>query len=114
MTEVEVDNFRKLIKDMYDGFPNGQVRTIVERVVITEAMRNHLVDTKFLLKESHVVDGREEVWYMLGPNSLALLSSWETEELTKSIKKLTWVVVVMTALSLILLIIQTLRIVEII
>lgn len=108
--KIEVEKFKRLIRDMYRGFPNWQYRKMVEEVVVTEEMRKSLLDSKFLLKEKHVQNGQEYDIYMLGPNALNLVSAWETEDLTKSIKRLTWAVLVMTGISLTLLIIQTLRI----
>lgn len=107
--EIEVNKFKKLIKDMYRGFPNWQYRKMVEDVVITEEIRKSLLDSRFLLKEKHVKDGKKYDVYMLGTNALNLVSSWETEELTKSIRKLTLAVLIMTGISLSLLIIQTLK-----
>lgn len=108
-TEIEVKKFEKLIKEMYRGFPNWQFRKMVEDVVVTDEMRKQLIDVKYLIKEQHVVNGQKSDVYMLGPNALTLVSAWETEELTRSIKKLTWAVIIMTGVSLVLIIIQTLK-----
>lgn len=108
--KIEVEKFKKLIRDMYRGFPNWQYRKMVEDVIITDEMRKSLLDSKFLLKEKHVQKGQEYDVYMLGPNALNLVSAWETEDLTKSIKKLTWAVFILTGISLSLLIVQTLKI----
>jgi len=108
--EIEVERFKKLIKKMYRGFPNWQFKKMVEDVVITEEMRRQLIDAKFLLKEQYTINGQKQDVYMLGPNALPLVSAWETEELTKSIIKLTWVIIALTGINLILLIIQTLKI----
>ncbi len=107
--KVEVERFKKLIREMYRGFPNWQYRKMVEDVIITDEMRKSLLDSKFLLKEKHVQNGQEYDIYMLGPSALNLVSAWETEDLTKSIKRLTWTVLIMTGISLVLLIIQTLK-----
>jgi hypothetical protein len=108
--EIEVEKFKKLIKEMYRGFPNWQFRKMVEEVIVTEDMRKSLLDSKFLLKETHVAEGKEYDVYTLGVNALPLVSAWETEELTKSIRKLTWAVLIMTGISLLLLVAQTLNI----
>ena len=108
--QIEVKKFEKLVKEMYRGFPNWQFRKMVEDVVVTKEMRDQLIDAKFLVKEQHVVDRQKYDVYMLGPNALTLVSAWETEELTRSIKKLIWAVIIMTGASLIIIIIQTLKI----
>jgi len=108
--KIEVDKFKKLIREMYRGFPNWQFRKMVESVIVTDEMRKALIDAKFLMKEEYVADGNKCDVYMLGPNALSLVSAWETEDLTKSIRKLTWAVIVLTGISLALLVIQTLNI----
>lgn len=108
-TEIEVKKFKKLIKEMYEGFPNIQFRKKVEDVVVTDEMRKQLIDAKYLVREPYVMNGQESYFYMIGPNALALVSAWETEELTKSIKKLTWAVIIMTGVSLFFIVIQTLK-----
>ncbi|MFH1365040.1 MAG: hypothetical protein ABIH28_00455 [archaeon] len=108
--KIEVNKFKKLIREMYRGFPNWQFRKMVEEVIVTDEMRNALIDAKFLMKEEHVADGKKYDVYMLGPNALSLVSTWETEDLTKSIRKLTLAVIIMTGISLCLLILQTLNI----
>ena len=99
---TDINAFKKLIKSMYEGFPNWQYKQMVEQVIVTEEMRKKLIDTHFLVKEQHSVDGQKQDVYMLGPNSLALVSAWETEELTKSIKILTLVVVVLSIITIFL------------
>ena len=108
--QIEVKKFEELIKEMYRGFPNWQFKQMVEQVVVTEEMRKQLIDAKILSKEQYFVDARKQEVYMLGPNALALVSAWGTEELTGSIRRLTWAVLALTGISLVLLIIQTLRI----
>ena len=98
-SKVEVESFKELIKDMYRGFPNWQYNKMVEDVIKTQKMRDELVNAKFLLRESHIFQGEERELYMLGPNALQLVSAWETEELSKRVKKLTFLAVILASLS---------------
>jgi hypothetical protein len=97
--KIEVDKFKKLIKDMFRGFPNWQYKGMVEQVIVTENMRNELIKSGYLIKEEHRKDNQDFNIYMLGPNALPLVSAWETEELTKKIKGLTIAVITLTIIS---------------
>ena len=46
--KIEVETFKELIKEMYRWFPNWQFRKMVEEAIITDEMRNTLIDAKFL------------------------------------------------------------------
>jgi hypothetical protein len=100
--KVEVDKFKKLILDMYRGFPNFQYSGMVEQVVITQNVRDKLIEGDFLLKEKHAREGINYDVYMLGPNALALVSAWNTENLTRQIRILTIIVAAISALSLVI------------
>ena len=98
-SKVEVESFKELIKDMYRGFPNWQYNKMVESVIKTQKMRDELVNAKFLVREPHVFQGQQTELYMLGPNALQLVSAWETEELSKKVRKLTFWAVILASLS---------------
>jgi len=101
--ELENKKFKKLIKKLYKYFPNGQIiEDEIKKVIISEKMRNQLINNSFLIKESIILEGKEKFYYSLGPNSLTLVSSWETEELTKKMKNLTYWIIVLTGISILL------------
>ena len=91
--KIEVEKFRRLILEMYDGFPNYRYFGMVEDVIKSEKDRKRLIKHGFLIKEKT----NKGEHYSLGPNALSLVSSWKTEELTKNVRKLTWLLVVLTA-----------------
>lgn len=93
--KIEVNKFRKLILDMYRGFPNYRYFGMVESVIKTEEDRNQLIKHGFLVKEK--TDKRDQ--YSLGPNALLLVNSWKIENLTNKI-------VILTITMIILIIIQ--------
>ncbi len=100
--KVEVNKFKKLILDMYRGFPNFQYSGMVEQVVITQNVRDKLADGGFLIKENNASDYGESEIYMLGPNALALVSAWNTEDLTRQIRILTIIAAAVSAISLVI------------
>ena len=86
--EIEVNKFKKLVKDMYRGFPNFQYSNEVEKIIVMEEVRDELIKHGFLIKMTPIVNKNgEKLPYMLGPNSLSLVSAWKTEKLTR------WVIV---------------------
>ena len=107
----KIKTFRELINYFYNIFPNGLLsEDKINKIIVTEDVRKSLVEKRFLLREKLVSNKKYRFYYSLGPNSLSLVSSWKTEELTRSIKKLTWIAVVMTGISTILIIIQILKV----
>ncbi len=100
--KVEANRFKKLILDMYRGFPNFQYSGMVEQVVITQDVRDKLADGGFLIKENNASDYGESEIYMLGPNALALVSAWNTEDLTRQIRILTIIAAAVSAISLVI------------
>jgi len=101
-TRIEANGFKKLILDMYRGFPNFQYSGMVEQVVVMQNVRDKLVDGGFLIKENNASDYGESEIYMLGPNALALVSAWNTEDLTRQIRILTIIAAAISALSLVI------------
>ncbi len=92
--EIEVEKFKKLIKDMYKGFPNWVYH---ERLIsiINKDMIDHLVENKFLIKWTPK-DPAEQRVYSLGVNALPLVSSWQIEVLTSWLIVLTIVLLILT------------------
>lgn len=105
--EIEVEKFKKLIKDMYRGFPNFVYKGMVEKVIIMDNVRDKLEEANFLIKEKHA-DGKGNSWdeYMLGPNALMLVSTWKSEELNQNIEWLTKILLAIGALTIFLIITQ--------
>lgn len=101
-TKVEVNRFKKLILDMYRGFPNFQYSGMVEQVVVMQNVRDKLIESGFLLREKHAREGIAYDVYMLGPNALALVSAWNTEDLTRQIRILTIIAAAISVLSLVI------------
>ncbi len=98
---IEVEKFKRLILEMYQGFPNWFYSKMVEDVITISKVRQELVDAKFLIKEQNVIGGKVKRMYMLGPTALPLVSAWESENYAKQTKNLTqW----LTILTLILIV----------
>jgi hypothetical protein len=101
---LEVNKFKDLIKQMYNGFPNFIFFKMVEDVVKTQDIRRHLLKNKFFIKGPYRdADGNIREGYSLGINALPYANALETEELThkmlnltKSINRLTKCVVALT------------------
>lgn len=117
--QVEVEKFKKLILDMYRGFPRWLYSKQVEDIIPTENMRKTLEKHGFLVIEPHGDEKGTNYQYMLGPNALVLVSTWETEELaksnvelTKSMKKWTIALVVITIILAIATVVQILPILK--
>ena len=101
--KVDVEKFKKLIKEMYKGFPNFEYRGMVEKIITTEKVREELEKAKFLIKEEFADrEGNLYNMYMLGPSALPLISAWKTEDLTKKIKTLTIWILVITGIALLI------------
>ncbi|MFW5982930.1 MAG: hypothetical protein ACOCQ4_00365 [bacterium] len=95
-----LESFQDLINYLYERFPNGQLsEDIVNRIVVTENQRKELVKNSYLFRETTSNCDERKYSYSLGPNSLSLVSTWKTEELTKKIHNLTWVIVGLTVLN---------------
>lgn len=103
-SEVEVENFKGLILDMHKGYPKWSYDAeYVEREIPK-------FQIKILRKEGYLIyledtENKEKKYYMLGHSALSLVSSWKTENMTKSVRTLTWVLVVLTFVLIILTII---------
>jgi len=100
---IEVEEFKKEWRNLHKGFPRYLYSEKLEQIVPTEEVRKSLIKHGFLLKCIPIQneDGIKHP-YMLGPNSLALISSWNTEDLAKDTKFLTKVVIFLTSLSIII------------
>jgi hypothetical protein len=94
--EIAVDEFKDLILEMYKGFPKYIFYGKVEKIIVTDEMREKLVNEGFLIRDSYLENGERHVGYMLGPAALPLVSSWKNEELANKIKLLTFAILVFT------------------
>ena len=96
MKEIEVDKFKNLILKMHRGFPN-YIFSGVESMIITEDIRNNLIQNGFLIKEvNRDMDGKQHPGYMLGPNSLTLVSSWMNEKIARQVRNLNIILIALT------------------
>ena len=106
--KIEVEKFKKLVKEMFRGYPNyfyfGMVEPVIGKDRIIDLVRN-----KFLVKTKTVQNGKKVDAYYLGVNALPIVSAWKTEEfawetkeLTRQIKILTWVIIGLTIISIII------------
>ncbi|MBS3087187.1 hypothetical protein J4226_01190 [Candidatus Pacearchaeota archaeon] len=105
---IEVEEFKKEWRNLHQGFPRYLYSDRLEQVVPTQEVRDNLIKHGFLLKCIPTQDknGTKHP-YMLGPNSLSLISSWNTEDLSKrtlqlskDTKFLTKVVIFLSFLSI--------------
>src|SRR3989344_5604949 len=94
--KVEIKKFKRLVKEMYSGFPNYILFEKVEDIIKTENMRHHLMKEGFLTMESHYKESKEIIGYSLGINALPLVSAWETEKLTNKIRWFTVSIIILT------------------
>ena len=100
---IQVEKFKKMILDMYKGFPNTVYSEgDVKQVIVGGDARKKLVEKGFLMEEIYIDEKGKHLNYMLGPNALILVSSWKNEELAKWIKNLTIFLIGLTALLVIL------------
>ncbi len=93
--KIEVNKFRKLILDMYRGFPNYRYFGMVEPVIKKEDI-NQLIKHGFLVKEK--TDKGDQ--YSLGPNALLIVNSWKMEDLTNKIFFLTITMIVLVIIQI--------------
>ena len=96
--EIESDKFKALLIDMFRGYPNWRYFGMVEQVIKSPPDITRLLTEGFLIKEQSI----DRTYYVLGPNSLPLISVWKTEELTKSILILTLFIAGITILQFLL------------
>jgi len=102
--------FKELILYLYETFPNGAlIEDEVRKIIVAEQVRDSLEESHFLIKELTMNNGKKEYRYSLGPSSLALVSSWKSERLTKKIKELTYWMIGLTILNITLVLIQVLK-----
>lgn len=95
--EGNIKKFKKVILEMYNGFPNVTHYGKVEKAVISSEMRDKLVEKGYLIKEiDRDMENKPHTGYALGPNALPLVCAWKNEELTKRIKYLTIVIAFLT------------------
>jgi hypothetical protein len=85
--------FRRLIEELYRGFPRLALREDeVRKVLLAENQINQLVEKGYLVREPYAEDGRTVYRYMLGANSLSLVASRRAEKLNAILVALTfWV-----------------------
>lgn len=91
---IEVDNFKKLLLDMHRGYP----RWVYDAKDVSKYIPSPQIEDlseKGYLTRLISEDGKHK-GYVLGPNSLTLISSWKNEELSIILKNLTIVIVALT------------------
>jgi len=101
---IEVTKFKKVVLDMYRGFPNYIYYGNLDELVTSPGMMDHLVANGFFIG----VRGRENAW-RLGATALPLVSAWKSEEyarkslqLSKVMKRMTWVLAMIGTVTLII------------
>jgi len=109
--EIEVRKFKKLILDMYRGFPNWRYHGMVEKIIKTEEDRKQLIDQGYLIREPNL----GKYTYGLGANALLLVNAWKMEqgskltaELTKGIYTFTIFLIAIALLQIVLMLINSL------
>lgn len=99
--EIEVKKFKKLVTEMFRGYPNYFYFGMVEADINKEKI-DDLVKNGFLVKGEIIGRRKKTDAYSLGINALPIVSAWETEELTRKIKFLTIVIIVLTVITIII------------
>ena len=109
-SQIEVIKFKRLILEMFLGYPNYVYFKMVDEVVSNQKSLQDLVDSKILIKGEHRdSEGNTNKGYSLGINALSLISAWESERyakettiLTKRIEGLTICVLLLTLVMAVL------------
>jgi hypothetical protein len=107
-----IENFRKLIIDMRRGIPAYRYFGLIEQVVPDKEIRDYMIKREIFIKSKNKSpEGQDE--YFLGVNGINLANSFEMErltdkttKLTHQMKILTWVIAILTGLTLIVAIIK--------
>ncbi len=108
--EIEVEKFKKLILDMYRGFPNWKYFGMVEQTIKDKKDIDQLVKSGILVRiKSKQSNPQIRTLFGLGPNGLLLVNSWKMEDLTKKLLWLTAVMIVLVLLQIVYPIISTIR-----
>lgn len=102
------EKVKELFFDLWKIFPNGFYREEkIEKIIVTQAVRDQLVNQGFLYKEAHKAEENEGncTWYSLGGNGINLIIAWEIQKVLKESNKQAYTVnLVLTFLTIILII----------
>jgi hypothetical protein len=102
-SKIPIDKFKKLFIDVYNDFPNSKVlETSINDIILSENDRKLLCDNNYLIREKIWYRNKFMYFYGLGPNGLSLVTAWKTEELSKDIRTMTWCIVVLTAIMVLI------------
>ena len=78
------EKVKKLFFDLWKIFPNSVYEEkVIREIIITQHVRDQLVEQKFLYKEPYKAGENEGCWYGIGGNGINLVIAWETQKLTK-------------------------------
>ena len=107
--KIETDEFKKLIMDMSRNFPNSthDEEKVVKKFVRSEKMRKHLVKNGILVLDRPCDHGQgSKKRYFLGVNGLTLANNYLIEEQTSKTMKLTKEIRVLTVIMILLVLLQ--------
>ena len=103
----DVEKFKKLIKDMHRGFPVWEYFDIHKK--IPKPIFDELLEQKFFIElEPSISSEVERRHFILGVKALPLVSTWESNSLNKTIKRLTIILIILGFLTLYFAFAQTL------
>ena len=93
MKSIEKE-FKDIMLGLYQLFPNSRFDEsyFKNKISITDTEMKQLIEKGYLCREKV----GNKYTYSLGVNGLNLISAWKVEEMTKSIKRLTWAIVLLT------------------
>lgn len=95
--KIEVEKFKDLIKEIYEGYPNWRYpQDKLHSVIISEEDREHLIKQKILTRSKP----NGKYLYGLGPEGLSLVSNWKSEDFTENVNDLTKTLVKLTILAI--------------
>lgn len=108
-----VDEFKKLLFEMRDGIPKWKFFGMIENLIPDKRIRDYFLNNDVFVKLSEEEKFGNKGVYFLGVNGMILANNFkmeelsnETKNLTRSIKILTWLLILLNGLMLLGLLIQ--------
>lgn len=97
---TDLKDFKSLLNEMYETYPNTfSSEELVQPIIRSEEVSNKLVEHGILYSYISNDQGKKRYFYGLGPNGLQLISAWKTEELTRRMTALTFLITVLSILT---------------
>ena len=95
-----VEKFKKIIIDMHRGIPQFYYYGYLEKLIPNKEIRDYFFKTGVFVKSNSKEKNKQDR-YFLGVNGIILANNYKSEELSKTIKRLTWFMAVLTFINLV-------------